>query len=187
MAVQLALASYHHPVMSNPVDQVSLNLYDDPRTLDAEDARAWDAWYYSRTPERRPERIDDDLNEYWRKARDPNASKELYSDVDGFCTFVPCPLIPFSHLHAILIRREYEAAWRDLEKAFVVGGRKHTTTEGPVHYGSYFPPHVWSATYSPTAGHPTPSTRAPFNHAFALTGHPGIGMFALLLFAQTMD
>ncbi|KAL1735038.1 hypothetical protein EV714DRAFT_268313 [Schizophyllum commune] len=153
--------------MSDPVDQVSLNLHDDLHTFDAEDARAWDAYYYAETPERRPRRICGDLNEYWRKARDPNASKELYSDVDGCCTFVPCPLIPFSHLQAILIRREYEAAWRDLEKAFVVGGRKFTTTEGPVHY----------------AGHPTPSTRAPFNHAFALTGHPGIGKTMFLAFA----
>ncbi|KAI5886973.1 uncharacterized protein SCHCODRAFT_02085956 [Schizophyllum commune H4-8] len=153
-------------MVSNANNQVLPNLYDDLHALDAEDARVWSAWYNARRPEGRPERIHD-LDEYWRKARDPNASKELYSDVDGCCTFVPCPLLPFSHMQAILIRREYEAAWRDLEKAFVVGDRHFTTTEGPVHY----------------AGHPTPSTRAPFNHAFALTGHPGIGKTMFLAFA----
>ncbi|KAL1703148.1 hypothetical protein EV121DRAFT_208523 [Schizophyllum commune] len=137
-------------------------LYDDLEGLDAEDARVWEA-----SPLRHMAQRADDLMEYWRQARDRSRSQELYSDMKGYRTFVPCPLVPFERMQAILIRREYEAAWSDLEEAFVVGKRSFATKEGPLRY----------------AGPPTPASRAPFNYAFALTGYPGIGKTMFLAFA----
>ena len=76
------------------------------------------------------------LMDYWRQARDGSRSQELYSDLKGYRTFVPCPLGPFNRLQAVLIRREYEAAWSDLEEAFVVGKRTFATKEGSLRYGA---------------------------------------------------
>ncbi|KAL1675268.1 hypothetical protein EV122DRAFT_281281 [Schizophyllum commune] len=137
-------------------------LYDDLEGLDAEDTRVWEA-----SPLRHMAQRADDLMEYWRQARDRSRSQELYSDMKGYRTFVPCPLVPFERMQAVLIRREYEAAWSDLEEAFVVGKRSFATKEGPLRY----------------AGPPTPASRAPFNYAFALTGYPGIGKTMFLAFA----
>ena len=99
--------------------------------LDAEDARVWEA-----SPLRHMAQPANRLMEYWRQARDRSRSRELYSDLKDYRTFVPCPLNPFKRMEAVLIRREYEAAWRDLEEAFVVGKRLFATKEGPLRYGA---------------------------------------------------
>ena len=106
-------------------------LYGDLEGLDAEDARVWKA-----SPLPRMAQPADDLMDYWRQARDGSRSQELYSDLKGYRTFVPCPLGPFNRLQAALIRKEYEAAWSDLEEAFVVGKRLFATKEGPLRYGA---------------------------------------------------
>ncbi|KAL1713066.1 hypothetical protein EV715DRAFT_296419 [Schizophyllum commune] len=137
-------------------------LYDDLEGLDAEDARVWEA-----SPLPLIAKPANDLMAYWRQARDGSRSRELYSDLKDYRTFVPCPLNPFKRMEAVLIRREYEAAWSDLEEAFVVGKRSFATKEGPLRY----------------AGPPTPAAHAPFNYAFALTGYPGIGKTVFLALA----
>ncbi|KAI5887007.1 uncharacterized protein SCHCODRAFT_02640490 [Schizophyllum commune H4-8] len=143
-------------------------LYDDLEGLDAEDARAWEA-----CPLRPQAQRVDYLMEYWRQARDGSRSQELYSDLKDYRTFVPCPLSPFTRLRAVLIRREYEAAWSDLEAAFVAGKQDFITQEGQLRY----------------AGPPTPAADAPFNYAFALTGYPGIGktMFLALALLRCLE
>ncbi|KAI5886969.1 uncharacterized protein SCHCODRAFT_02640408 [Schizophyllum commune H4-8] len=152
----------------NSQQQSPPQLYDDLEGLDAEDARAWEA-----SPLRPQAQRVDYLMEYWRQARDDSRSQELYSDLKDYRTFVPCPLDPFTRLQAVLIRREYEAAWSNLEEAFVGGKKKFATKEGPLRY----------------AGHPTPAARAPFNYAFTLTGYPGIGktMFLALALLRCLE
>ncbi|KAI5886977.1 uncharacterized protein SCHCODRAFT_02640428 [Schizophyllum commune H4-8] len=139
---------------SESQQRIPPQLYDNLERLDAEDARVWEA-----SPLPGIAQPADDLMEYWRQARDGSRSQELYSDLKDYRTFVPCPLDPFDGLQAVLIRREYEAAWSNLEEAFVAGKQNFITKEGPLRY----------------AGHPTPAARAPFNYAFTLTGYPGIG------------
>ena len=106
-------------------------LYDDLDGLDAEDTRVWEA-----SPLRHMAQPVNNLMDYWRQARDGSRSQELYSDLKGYRTFKPCPLNPFKRMEAVLIRREYEAAWSDLEQAFVVGKRSFATREGPLRYGA---------------------------------------------------
>ncbi|KAL1675262.1 hypothetical protein EV122DRAFT_218976 [Schizophyllum commune] len=148
--------------MSFDTQQQSPPQLYDLEALDAEDARVWKA-----SPLPLIAQPANRLMEYWRQARDRSRSQELYSDLKDYRTFVPCHLHPFKRMEAVLIRREYEAAWSDLEEAFVVGKRLSATKEGPLRY----------------AGRPTPASRAPFNYAFALTGYPGIGKTMFLAFA----
>ena len=99
--------------------------------LDAEDARVWEA-----SPLRHMAQPANRLMDYWRQARDGSRSQELYSDMKGYRTFVPCPLGTFERMEFVLIRREYEVAWRVWEGAFVVGKRLFATEEGPLDYGA---------------------------------------------------
>ena len=105
----------------------TIDLYD-IKTLDSADAIAWGRMI--------PEPVVfDTYLEYWKQARDPVRSKQLYGKIRNYRTFKPIPGL-FDGTKRILIRREYEAAWRDLESAFVTGKTDFDTTEGPQWYGA---------------------------------------------------
>ncbi|TRM70207.1 hypothetical protein BD626DRAFT_391187, partial [Schizophyllum amplum] len=91
--------------------------------------------------------------EYWQKARDPIRSKELYRELGGYQTFTSAPSL-FATPN-VLIRREYEAAWRDMETAFLTGRAYFETTDGPSRY----------------EGHAIPGPRAPYPSAYTILGN----------------
>ncbi|TRM70127.1 hypothetical protein BD626DRAFT_392280 [Schizophyllum amplum] len=116
------------------------------------------------------QRISGALEEYRQKARDPVQSKALYRDMEGYQTFKSAPGL-FDVPHA-LIRKEYEAAWRDMELGFVTGTRTFVYETGPVRYTAG--PVRYTAGPARYAGTPTPDSRAPHAFAYSILGHPGI-------------
>ncbi|TFK45708.1 hypothetical protein OE88DRAFT_1688821 [Heliocybe sulcata] len=123
--------------------------------LDKEDARAWNQSRLSHLATRLKD--DNNLELYRQKARNSSQSRELYSALGDYQTFVAAPRL-FS-LPKVLIRREYEAAWRDMENAFVSGRPYFTTSEGTLCY----------------EGPPTPDSQAPYPFAYTILSHSGIG------------
>ncbi|KAL1674732.1 hypothetical protein EV122DRAFT_220051 [Schizophyllum commune] len=183
------LTSNRHHALSNHRDTMadaastSSILYDHA-ALDAADARAWNSGRLARVAVP----ASDALQKYWEIARDPKRSGGLYGDagqlpvVDGeihnnsgkladtletYQTFSPCPVDVFDSVKAVLIRREYEAAWRDLESSFVARRNIFDPAEAATRY----------------EGHPTPTPVAPYPHAYTITGNPGIGKTLFLAFA----
>ncbi|TFK53206.1 hypothetical protein OE88DRAFT_1734147 [Heliocybe sulcata] len=136
---------------------------NDLDALDKEDASAWNASTVSSWARRLADT--DELEKYRVKARDPVRSKELYSALGDYQTFLPAPR-RFG-MPKVLIRREYEAAWRDMEHAFVSGGTFFDTMGGPLRY----------------EGPSTPDSFAPHAFAYTILGHPGIGKTLFLSLA----
>ncbi|KAI4521672.1 hypothetical protein K525DRAFT_284683 [Schizophyllum commune Loenen D] len=175
---RLPLTSNHHfaPTSSTLQNTASSILYD-LDALDAADARAWHSSRLARVAVP----ASDALQRYWEVARDPQRSGELYGtaeklfanevelndSLDTYQTFSPCPVDIFDSVKAVLIRREYEAAWRDLESSFVAGRTIFDPAEVATRY----------------EGHPTPTPVAPYPRAYTITGCPGIGKTLFLAFA----
>ncbi|KAI5826732.1 hypothetical protein K523DRAFT_310828 [Schizophyllum commune Tattone D] len=145
-------------------EPLGAKLYD-IKTLDDEDARAWGAGAGALPGLKR---LTGPIEEYRRQARDPGRSQALYSTIEGtdYQAFVPAPKI-FEGLRQVLLRREYAAAWRDMELAFATGR-------------TYFPVREGTTVYE---GPPTPTAQAPYSYAYAITGHPGIGKTLFLSLA----
>ncbi|KAL1690252.1 hypothetical protein GGG16DRAFT_125856 [Schizophyllum commune] len=187
------LTSNRHYALSNKQDTMadaastSSILYDHA-ALDAADARAWNSGRLARVAVP----ASDALQRYWEIARDPKRSGGLFGDAgqlpanDGeihnnsgkpadtlvtYQTFSPCPVDVFDSVKAVLcpvlIRREYEAAWRDLESSFVARRKIFDPAEVATRY----------------EGHPTPTPVAPYPRAYTITGCPGIGKTLFLAFA----
>ncbi|KAL1722504.1 hypothetical protein EV715DRAFT_261545 [Schizophyllum commune] len=145
-------------------EPLGAKLYD-IKTLDDEDARAWGAGAGALPGLKR---LTGPIEEYWKQARDPERSHLLYRAIEGtdYQAFVPAPKI-FEGLRQVLLRREYEAAWRDMESAFASGR-------------TYFPVREGTTAYE---GPPVPGDQAPYPYAYCITGHPGIGKTLFLSLA----
>ncbi|KAI5886907.1 uncharacterized protein SCHCODRAFT_02714834 [Schizophyllum commune H4-8] len=179
--------NHHHckAIMSPATASTSTTsiLYD-LDALDAADARAWHSSRLARVAVP----ASDALQRYWEIARDPQRSGELYGDAgirgkfpanDGeiqnnladtletYQAFSPCPVDVFDSVKAVLIRREYEAAWRDLESSFVAGRKIFDPAEVATRH----------------AGHPIPAAVAPYRRAYTVTGCSGIGKTLFLALA----
>ncbi|KAL1731060.1 hypothetical protein EV714DRAFT_272168 [Schizophyllum commune] len=135
------------------------------KTLDDEDARAWGAGAGALPGLKR---LTGPIEEYRKQARDLERSHQLYRAIEGtdYQTFVPAPKI-FEGLRQVLLRREYEATWRDMELAFATGRTYFLVREGTTTY----------------EGPPTPAAHAPCSYAYAITGQPGIGKTLFLSLA----
>ncbi|KAL1754357.1 hypothetical protein FB107DRAFT_291690 [Schizophyllum commune] len=176
-----ALSNHRHTMAD--VASTSSILYDHA-ALDAADARAWNSGRLARVAVP----ASDALQKYWEVARDSKRSGGLYGDagqlpvvdreihnnsgkpadtLETYQTFSPCPVDVFGSVKAVLIRREYEAAWRDLESSFVARRK-------------IFDPAKVATRYE---GHPTPTPVAPYPRAYTITGCPGIGKTLFLAFA----
>ncbi|KAI5830968.1 hypothetical protein K523DRAFT_371779 [Schizophyllum commune Tattone D] len=131
--------------------------------LDAADARAWTSSRLSRVA--MP--ASDAFQRYWEAARHPERSGDMYGTVDTYQTFSPCPVDVFDTVKIVLIRKEYEAAWRDLESSFIAGRKTFDPEEVATRY----------------EGHPTPTPVAPYPRAYTITGSPGIGKTLFLAFS----
>ncbi|KAL1706352.1 hypothetical protein EV121DRAFT_201527 [Schizophyllum commune] len=145
-------------------EPLGAKLYD-IKTLDDEDACAWGAGAGALPGLKR---LTGPIEEYRKQARDPERSHLLYRTVEGtdHQTFVPAPKI-FEGLRQVLLRRGYEATWRDMELAFATGR-------------TYFPVREGTTVYE---GPPTPAAQAPYSYAYAITGQPGIGKTLFLSLA----
>ncbi|KAL1703193.1 hypothetical protein EV121DRAFT_208563 [Schizophyllum commune] len=164
------------PTSSTLQNTASSILYD-LDALDAADARAWHSSRLARVAVP----ASDALQRYWEIARDSKRLGELYGiaeqlfaneeklndTLDTYQTFSPCPVDVFDSVKAVLIRREYEAAWRDLESSFVARRKIFAPAEVATRY----------------EGHPTPTPVAPYPRAYTITGNPGIGKTLFLAFA----
>ncbi|KAI5893532.1 uncharacterized protein SCHCODRAFT_02538735 [Schizophyllum commune H4-8] len=134
-------------------------------TVDNADARAWTAGLDALPGLRQ---LTGPIEEYRQQARDPKRSQALYRTIEGtdYQTFIPAPTI-FEGLRQVLLRREYEATWRDMELAFATGRTYFSVMEGTTTY----------------EGPPTPAAQAPYSYAYAITGHSGIGKTLFLSLA----
>ena len=151
----LAVFNYQRPMAdsqptSSTLQNAASSILYDLDALDAADARAWHSSRLARVAVP----ASDALQRYWEMARDSKRSGELYGIAEQlfaneerlndtlktYQTFSPCPVDVFDSVKAVLIRREYEAAWRDLESSFVARRKVFDPAEVATRYGGYIPP-----------------------------------------------